>query len=167
MQIGTIVQTAALLGLPNFHQQANKSITLLGITQDIPNRVKTWIHRVEATSQWRRRWSTVFPSLLHKQHLSTMMIFLFLRLSTVSILPRVANHEKKAALRGAWVRHTLFQGKRLPTEPAKELKKVLTLNTRFLEGTHQSLSHDLYSLRLSAAPEKRRQRHSLPNHVPL
>jgi hypothetical protein len=35
------LQTAALLGLPDFHQQANKSITLLGITQDIPNRVKT------------------------------------------------------------------------------------------------------------------------------
>jgi len=122
MQIGTIFQTAALLGLPDFHQQANKSITLLGITQDIPNRVKTWVHRVEATSQWRRRWSTVSPSLLHKQHLSTMMILLFLRLSTVSILPRAADHEKKAALEGAWVRHTLFQGKQLPSEPFKDLK---------------------------------------------
>lgn len=63
MQIGTIFQTVALLGLPDFHQQANKSITLLGITQDIPNRVKTWIHRVEVTSQWRRMWSTVSPAL--------------------------------------------------------------------------------------------------------
>jgi len=125
MQVGTIFQTAALLGLPDFHQQANKSITLLGITQDIPNRVKTWVHRVEATSQWRRRWSTVSPSLLHKQHLSTMTILLFLRLSTVSILPRAADHEKKAALEGAWVRHTLFQGKQLPSEPFKELNYVL------------------------------------------
>jgi hypothetical protein len=36
MQIDTISQIAALLGLPDFHQQANKLITLLGITQNIP-----------------------------------------------------------------------------------------------------------------------------------
>jgi hypothetical protein len=29
--MGTIFQTTALLGLSTFHQQANKSITLLGI----------------------------------------------------------------------------------------------------------------------------------------
>jgi hypothetical protein len=39
-QIGTIFQIATLLGLPDVHQQANKSITLLSITQDRPKRVK-------------------------------------------------------------------------------------------------------------------------------
>jgi len=32
----------------------------------------------------------------------------------VGIFSRVANHEKKAALEGVWVRHTHFQGKRVP-----------------------------------------------------
>lgn len=39
-QIGPIFQIAALLGLPDVHRQANKSITILSITQDIPKRVK-------------------------------------------------------------------------------------------------------------------------------
>jgi hypothetical protein len=50
MHIGTIFQITALLGLTTFHQQANKSITLLGITQDIPNQAKRVFHRAEATS---------------------------------------------------------------------------------------------------------------------
>jgi len=107
IQIGIIFQIAALLGLPDFHQYANKSITLLGIIQGIPKRVKVLFHIAEATAQWRRRWSTDSSSLLHKQHVSTMMICLFLRLSTVRILPRAADHAKKAALEGAWVCHTL------------------------------------------------------------
>jgi hypothetical protein len=51
IEIGPIVQIAALLDLPDFHQQANKSITLLGITQYIPKRVKMLFHKAEATSQ--------------------------------------------------------------------------------------------------------------------
>jgi hypothetical protein len=47
MQIGTIFQIAALLGLLEFHQQANKSITLLGIAEDILNRVKK-----ENSTEW-------------------------------------------------------------------------------------------------------------------
>jgi hypothetical protein len=108
MQIGTIFKIAKLLGLQEFHQLANKSITLLGITQDIPNQVKRAFHWAEATSQWRRRWSTNSPLLLHKQHLSTMITCIFLRLSTVRILPRAADHAKKAALEGAGVRYTFF-----------------------------------------------------------
>jgi hypothetical protein len=50
MQIGTIFQIATL-SLSEFRQQANKSITLLGITQDILNRVKREFHGAEATSQ--------------------------------------------------------------------------------------------------------------------
>jgi hypothetical protein len=68
-----------------------------------------------------------------------MIICLFLRLSTIKILPRDADHAKTKAIEGALVRHTLFQGKRLPSEQAKDLKD-LTLNISFLEETQQSLS---------------------------
>jgi hypothetical protein len=39
-QVGTIFHATELLSLPEDHQHANKSITLLGITQDIPKRLK-------------------------------------------------------------------------------------------------------------------------------
>jgi hypothetical protein len=51
MQIDTIFQIATLFGLPDFYQQASKSITLLGITQDKPNRVKRAFHKAEAILQ--------------------------------------------------------------------------------------------------------------------
>jgi hypothetical protein len=96
-----------------------------------------------------------------------MTICHFLRLSTVRILPRDANHAKKAALEGAWVLHILFQGKLLPSEQAKEVKKDLTLNKPFLEGTTRACLHDLYSPWLSATPGRRKQRHPFSNHAPL
>jgi len=40
-----------LLGLLEDRQQASKSITCLGITQDIPKRLKSELHKAEATSQ--------------------------------------------------------------------------------------------------------------------
>jgi hypothetical protein len=46
---------------------------------------------------------------------------------------------KKIVIKGAWVRHTLFQRKRLLSKQANELKKDLTLNSPLLEETHQSL----------------------------
>jgi hypothetical protein len=143
MQVGTIFQIAAL-SLPEVYQQANRSITLLGITQDKPKWVKRALHRAEATSQWRRRWSIDFPFLLHMHHLSTIITCLFLRLFKVRILSRAADYAEKAALEGAWIYHTLFQGKRLPSEQANDLNKDLTMNKPLLEETHQSL----YSLSL-------------------
>jgi hypothetical protein len=107
------------------------SITLLGITQEIPKRVKRVLHKAEATSQWRRKWSTDSPLLLHKQHLSTIITCLFLRLSKVRILPRVAGHTKKAAFKGARVRHTLFQGKRLLSEQSQGAKGLNLEQTSF------------------------------------
>jgi len=101
MQVGTIFHVVALLDLPDFHQQATRSSTLLGMTQEIPKREKILFHRVEAISQCKRIWSTDSQSRLHRQHLSTMIMCLFLRLSKVRILPRVADHVKKAALGGA------------------------------------------------------------------
>jgi hypothetical protein len=38
--IGTIFYTATLLGLPEDYQQSYKSITRIGITQDIPKQLK-------------------------------------------------------------------------------------------------------------------------------
>jgi hypothetical protein len=46
MHVSTIFQIVALLNLPDVHQQANKSRTLLGITQDKPKRVKIALHIV-------------------------------------------------------------------------------------------------------------------------
>jgi hypothetical protein len=101
MQIDTIFHVVVLLDLPDFHQQATRSSTLLGMTQEILKREKMLFHRVEATSQCRRIWSIDSPSRSHRQHLSTMIMCLFLRLSIVRILPRAADHVKKAVLRGA------------------------------------------------------------------
>jgi hypothetical protein len=122
MQIGTIFHVVVLLDLPNFHQQATRSSTLLGMTQEIPKREKMLFHRADATSQCRRIWSTDSPSRLHGQHLSTMIMCLFLRLSKVRILPRAADQVKKVAIGGAWDCHTLFQGNRVPPEHVKEPK---------------------------------------------
>jgi hypothetical protein len=46
-KVGTIFHTAALLGLPADHQHANKSITRLGITQDIPKWLKRTLHKAK------------------------------------------------------------------------------------------------------------------------
>jgi hypothetical protein len=51
MHIGTIFHVVALLDLPDFHQQATRSSTLLGMTQEIPKQEKMLFHRAEATSQ--------------------------------------------------------------------------------------------------------------------
>jgi hypothetical protein len=71
------------------------------MTHEIPKREKMLFQREEARSQCRRIWSTDSPSLLQRQHLSTIIMCLFLRLSKVRILPRAANQVKKAALGGA------------------------------------------------------------------
>ena len=55
--------------------------------------------------------STDFQSFLHIQHLLTMQIFLFVRLSKVRILPLTIVQVKKATLVGAFTFQILFQGK--------------------------------------------------------
>jgi hypothetical protein len=107
-QIGIIFQIVALLGLPDVHQQVNSSITLLGITQDKPKWVNRALYEAEATSQWRRRWSTDSSFLLHLQHLFIIITCFFLRLSKVRILPRAAGHtEKSLSRRNLSPPHTL------------------------------------------------------------
>jgi hypothetical protein len=49
--VDTIFHTAPLLGLPEDHQQSYKLITRLGITQDVPKRLKRMLKITEATSQ--------------------------------------------------------------------------------------------------------------------
>jgi hypothetical protein len=77
-----------------------------------------------------------FSVLLYMQHPFIMITRCFLRLSKARIFLIAVDHEKKAALEGAWVHHTHFQGKRVLIAPVKEWKKDLTLNRPFLEGTH-------------------------------
>ena len=96
-QEGIIFHTVVLWLLPNNPlQQANKSITCLGITQDSPTQLKIVFHKAKATSQsqWRRKWSTLL-SLLHIQHQLITMIYCFLRLFMVRIFLRAANQAKK------------------------------------------------------------------------
>jgi hypothetical protein len=95
------------------------------------------------------------------------IIWRFLRLSNVMILPRAIDHEKKAAIEGAWVRHTHFQGKRVLIRRVKEWKKVLTLKRPFLEGTHQSLSWPPLLTIIECSIWKKEQKHSPLNDVLL
>jgi hypothetical protein len=46
-QEGTIFHTTALRERPPVHQQANKSITRRGITQDNPKRLKMVFHKAQ------------------------------------------------------------------------------------------------------------------------
>jgi hypothetical protein len=94
-QQGTIFHTTALRERPPVHQQANKSTTRRGITQDKLKRLKMAFHKARATSQWRRRWSTNSPFILHMQHLSITITRFFLRLSKVRNFPC---HYKKLRL---------------------------------------------------------------------
>ena len=88
MQCGTNLHKAILLCRLKFpNQEVNNSKTLCSITQWIPNKLNTTIHNSYAIWQWRRRWSTNFPHLLHIQHQSITIIFHFWRLSKVKILP--------------------------------------------------------------------------------
>ena len=94
-------------------QHANNSSTPLGITQDIPNKVRTRFHSSWARGQCNSKWLTDSPLDLHIQHQSIMRTFLFRRLSIVRILPNVAVQEKKATLDGTLAFHTLLQGKEI------------------------------------------------------
>jgi hypothetical protein len=55
-------------------------------------------------------------------------------------LPKAANHAKKAALGGACVHHTLFQGNLLPSKYAKEIKNNMTLKRPLFEELHHNQS---------------------------
>jgi hypothetical protein len=120
-QQGTIFHTTTLWERPPVHQQAKRSTTRRGITQERLKRLKVAFQITQATSQWRRRWSTDSPFFLHKQHLSITMTRLFLRLSNVRIFPSATAQAKKATFKGTLVRQILFQGKWL-----------VSLNTRAL-----------------------------------
>jgi hypothetical protein len=110
-QQGTIFHTTALRERPPVYQQANKSTTQRGMTQDKLKRLKMAFHRARGTSQWRRMWSTDSSFILHIQHLSITMTRLFLRLSKVRIFHSAAAQSKKATFKGTLVRQMIFQGK--------------------------------------------------------
>ena len=88
IQCGINPQISPDICLFNLGQQCSKSITLLGITQTTPNMEKAKSQISCASKQWRRRWSTDSPSLLHMLHQSRTYNLLLRRLSVVRILPR-------------------------------------------------------------------------------
>ena len=111
-QWGIIFQIEAASPLPNLPaQQANKSSTPLGITQQTPNSAKTISQRSRVIGQCKRRWLTDSPPDFHMQHQSKMSTFLFLRLSMVRILPSAAVHVKNATLVGTLTFQMLFHRK--------------------------------------------------------
>ena len=57
-----------------YHQSTNKKTSQLLYYASPKIAQNDWKrHKAQATSQWRRRWSTNSPFLLHEQHLSTTM----------------------------------------------------------------------------------------------
>ena len=107
-QCGTNLQITILrCRLKLQDQQSNKSATLCGIIQQIPNKHKIILHISNAIGQWRRRWSTDSPHPLHIKHHSRTTKCLFLRLSIVKILPKAAVQEKKATRGGTFDCHTI------------------------------------------------------------
>ena len=120
-QCGTNLHKSIFWCLPNLPcQEANNSLTLYGITQCIPNKQKTIDHNSYAIVQWRRRWSTYSPHLLHIKHHSSIAICLFQRLYVVKILPKATVQEKNATLGGTLDCHTIFHGKSMTEEGDKE-----------------------------------------------
>ena len=116
-QCGTNLQLTILRWRLKLHvQQSNKSTTLWGITQQIPNKQKIILHILKAMGQWRRRWFTNSPHLLHIKHHSRTTRCFFRRLSIVRILPKATVQEKKATRGGTFDCHTIFQGKDMPVE---------------------------------------------------
>ena len=75
-------------------------------TKQTKKKKKTIDHNSYAIWQWRRRWSTDSPHLLHIKHHSNTTICLFQRLSVVKILPKAAVQEKNATLGGTFDCHT-------------------------------------------------------------
>jgi hypothetical protein len=73
-------------------------------------KLETEYYKALAILQWSKRWSTISPFLC-MQRQSTTTIFRFLNLSTVRILPNMADQEKNATLKGALHRQIHLQGK--------------------------------------------------------
>ena len=120
-QCGTNLHKPIFRCLPNFPcQEDHTSLTLYDITQCIPNKQKTIDHKSYAIGQWRRRWSTDSPHLLHIKHFSNTAICLFQRLFVVKILPKAAVPKKNATLGWTFDCHTIFQGKSMTEEGGKE-----------------------------------------------
>ena len=108
-QCGTIRQTTKFRVSPTWICQLVQNYsTWHGITQHIPNKPNTIDHNSQAREQCSKRWSTLSPLDLHKQHQSTMIRWRFLRLSIVKSFPKAAVQEKKGILGGTFAFQILF-----------------------------------------------------------
>ncbi len=96
-QCGTIRQTTIFRVSPKLTcQPAQRCSTWQGITQDTPNKPNTIDHSSLAKEQCSKRWSTLSPLCLHKQHQSITIRLRFRKLSIVKRFPKAAVQEKKA-----------------------------------------------------------------------
>jgi hypothetical protein len=110
-QCGIAFQIKELRCLPKPPcQQSTNTLTWQGITHDTPKEDRTESHSSLAKLQCRNKWSTDSAAFLHKQHLLTITMFLFLRLSIVGSLPNTAVHVKKATRGGTLDFHMPRQG---------------------------------------------------------
>ena len=106
---------------PNqFLQGKRRELTVFGDTQWIPNTLRIALHNARENLQWSRRWSIVFPSQQHKQHLlikdwpllTRLSDWpLLTRLSIMSILSLAVVHKKKDTYLGTFAHQIHFQGK--------------------------------------------------------
>ena len=122
IQWGIAFQISICQWRPSLHcQQSNKSTTRFGITQCMPNKVKTVSHISLATVQWRNRWSMDSPSTLHIQHQLTRIMFCLRKLSAVKIFPSATVQIKKVTLGGTCGCQMHFHGNLTPSFRDKAL----------------------------------------------
>ena len=168
-QRGTILQITILrCCLKLQDQQSNKSATLCGITQQIPNKQKIILHISDAIEQWRRRWSIDSPHPLHIKNHSRTTKCLFRRLSIVKILPKAAVQEKKATRGGTFDCHTIFQGKGMMGKENDNTHSPGNLNCRLASNKvcqHQHIGPLWNRARPKTNPKKLTLGHSLSDET--
>ena len=94
-------------------QQANKSMTHLGIIYCTPNKTNVRDHNSLAISKFKGKWSTGSPLFLHLQHHSMTVMFLPRKLSILRIFPKTVVHVKEATLAGTLILTDAFPRERL------------------------------------------------------
>ena len=126
---------------------------------------KTIDHNSYAIGQWRRRWSTDSPHLLHIKHHSSTAICLFQRLSIVKILPKAAVQEKNATLWGALDCHTIFQGNQWQEKEIKSGRSLEPQNLSSLLASSKVCHHQHPAHSWNKAQPKNDQMILIPNLV--
>lgn len=88
-----------------------QKITDLGIYHLTPKTTKRKAQNSIVIEQWSNKWSIISPSCLHIQHQSTIVIYSFIRLSTMRVFPKVVVQTKITTFIGTFILRITFQGK--------------------------------------------------------